>query len=185
MRLYYNSQAARFADELPEYLGTAAILSTLEANLSIICACLPAFPAVLRPLVQKMKSSFDSGSGRSIRDLIPFSLKASRRPTRATVRLHHSESGGSHPWPADDVEAAQLQNKRANDRLYPLSMTAVTRASVEDEPATFDEGCIQARTTITAETTRMNQGTEMAMLRGRVEPFGVDARQQQSATKFM
>lgn len=150
-----------------EYAGIAAILAGLEINLSITCACLPLFPALLQPLVGKLKSTFGSKSGSTLKALwLDFSSHRSRRNIHGSVKLGDSsqERGQGSSSAGDDIEGARRQNQFANDKLYPLSMTAASRASVDGD--NVHAGQVHILTTISADT------IEMPILGASVTPSG-------------
>lgn len=170
-RLYYNSRTTYMVTNFTEYAGIAAILGALEANLSIICACLPAFPALLKPLVERFRSSLGSGRPDSLRGFFEgFSVRPGRRHTRGSVKLG---SSGDAPGPDDPPAPGGVERARHapgntdhTDKLYPLRVASATRVSVEGERAWSDLGRVRVQTNISAET------MEMARLDGRMEAWG-------------
>lgn len=154
-----------------EYAGIAAILGALEANLTIICACLPAFPSLLRPLLERLKSSLSSKKSGTFRGLLyNFSSRRTRRPTHDSVKLNSSAEAlepGHFSAPTDLESGPKLQkNTDYTDRLYPLSATSVSRASIEGDKAWPKQGQVGVQTMITAET------MELERLGGRTETWG-------------
>ncbi|ROW15995.1 hypothetical protein VPNG_02566 [Cytospora leucostoma] len=128
VRLYYSTKANFILAYITEYAGIAVILSALEANLSILCACLPSFPALLRPLFKKIKSTISSEICGTSKAQWPTSSARSRRHKRGSANIGraHEGRGPEDSIAEDDMECARRQNHFANDKLYPLSMTATT-----------------------------------------------------------
>lgn len=154
-----------------EYAGIAAILGALEANLSIICACLPAFPSLLTPLLEKLKSSLGSGKHGSLRALFyGFSSRRTRPHARGSLKLTSSTEalGPEHLFVARDLESAKHTPKNIDhtDKLYPLSVTSASRTSVERGSECENRGQVHVQTRISAET------VELARLGGRMETWG-------------
>lgn len=155
-RLYYNAQATFIATQFTEYAGIAAILGGLEVNLSIICACLPLFPALLPPISRQLKSTFGSNSSSTLRALWP-DFSSRRRHNHSSTKLDNSSGGHGRDGSSEehDLEGARRQNHFANDRLYPLSVTAASRASVDGGNVWADPNQVHVNTTISAETMEM------------------------------
>lgn len=155
-----------------EYAGIAAILGALEANLTIICACLPAFPSLLKPLLERLRSSLSSKKSGSFRELFyDFSSRRTRRATHGSVKLNSSAEalGPGHSLGPIDQESGHIVQKNADhtDRLYPLSVTSASRASIEGGDKLWPkQGQVGVQTMITAET------VELARLGGRTETWG-------------
>ncbi|TRX93370.1 hypothetical protein FHL15_005645 [Xylaria flabelliformis] len=115
-----------------EYAGIVVLLGSLEANLFIICACLPTLPILTNPFLEWIKSKFSSSS-RELRSLMSgFSSKPSTAvpglgESSSFTKLRDAETNSEEPSSRDaDLESARLQ------RLYPMSVTMASRPSVED-----------------------------------------------------
>lgn len=154
-----------------EYAGVAAILGALEANLTIICACLPAFPSLLKPLIEKLRSSLSSKKSGSFRGLFyKFSSRRTRGPTTGSINLTSSaealEPGHSSAPTYPENDYHRPKNVDYTDRLYPLSVTSASRASIEGEKLWPKPGQVGVQTTTTAES------VELERLGGRMETWG-------------
>jgi hypothetical protein len=137
VRLVYNLNQTYMMTHFTEYAGIAVLLGSLEANLTIICACLPTFPAFSNSFSTWFKSTFSSNGG--LRKLISsFSSKRNKIPAGSSkmsssfVKL--SDVGANAERAASrDTESESAKIQRQQDRLYPLSVTMASRPSLEED----------------------------------------------------
>lgn len=120
-----------------EYAGIAALLGALEANLSIVCACLPLFQPIITSLSEKIRSTFNSDRSLIRGVLNPFSSKSrSRKNTRGSMKLDSSTDRKGSSLHDEDMDTSRL--RRQHDKLYPISMATGTQASVDEEAGWVD-----------------------------------------------
>ncbi|KAI0844754.1 hypothetical protein F5Y00DRAFT_255798 [Daldinia vernicosa] len=152
-----------------KYGGIATLLGALEANLSIVCACLPAMPQLLTSFAEKIKMSLGSEDG-GLRGLFSTFSFGYRRNTHGSVKLSEaSDKQGNVSSVNDDVEKARVQKQM--DKLYPLSMTGASRGSFDEERAwTQQVGRTYARVN-TANSGHSEEPVEMTRLGENVEPY--------------
>ncbi|KAG8164087.1 hypothetical protein KVR01_006005 [Diaporthe batatas] len=170
-RLYYNTRSTWMVTHFTEYAGIAAILGALEANLSIICACLPAFPSLLKPLIEKLRSNLSSNKSGSFLGLFyKFSSRRTRGPTTGSIKLTSSAEalGPGHSSAPTDPENGYNRPKNVDytSRLYPLSETSASRGSIEGAMFWPKAGQVGVQTITTAES------VELERLGGRMETWG-------------
>lgn len=114
VRLYYNTQSEYMATHFTEHAGIAVMLGALEANLTITCACLPAFPSLRKPFLERLRSNFSSKKSGSFRGLFyNFLSRRTRRPTPGSVKINSSAEGLgpehlSVPTDAETMELARF-----------------------------------------------------------------------------
>ncbi len=166
-RLVYNTRETYMLTHFTEYAGIATILGGLEANLSIVCACLPTYPPLMTIIAEKLRTTFGSNDG-SLRGLFnSFSLR-NRKQTHDSVKLGSTTDRQANSATDDDLESARLQ--RHHDRLYPLSMSVPTRISQDEEVRWVDQ---TGKNHIRVDTDTPWSGpgvVEMERLGDRVEP---------------
>ncbi|KAF3062123.1 hypothetical protein GL218_03952 [Daldinia childiae] len=170
VRLAYNTQQEYMLTHFTEYGGIATLLGALEANLSIVCACLPAMPQLLAAFAEKIKMSLGSESG-GLRGLFSSFSFGYRKNTHGSVKLSEASDKKENASSSmdDDVEKARLQ--KHVDKLYPLSMTGASRGSFEEERAwTQQVGRTYARVN-TANSGHSEEPVEMTRLGENVEPY--------------
>ncbi|KAF2681996.1 hypothetical protein K458DRAFT_371306 [Lentithecium fluviatile CBS 122367] len=128
-RLVYNTRQGWMLTHFTEYAGTATLLGALEANLSIVCACLPLLQPLFVNFSERMKSKFSSDHS-TFRLLNPFS-SSHRRPTHDSVKLTSSTDKPGVAVIEDDLEVARSQ--RQYDNLYPISVPSASQPSFEEQ----------------------------------------------------
>ncbi|KAJ8109466.1 hypothetical protein ONZ43_g6129 [Nemania bipapillata] len=139
VRLVYNLNQTYMLTHFTEYAGIAVLLGSLEANLTIICACLPTFPAFSNSFSTWFKSTFSSNNGGLRKLISSFSSKANKPPggsskmTSSFVKLSDPEANNAERGPSRDTESESAKIQRQQDRLYPLSVTMATRPSLEGD----------------------------------------------------
>ncbi|KAK4173610.1 hypothetical protein QBC36DRAFT_293235 [Triangularia setosa] len=114
-RLVYNNMEEWMVTNFTEYAGIAALLGALEANLSIVCACMPAMPA----LYHKMRGYRRESEGGKLENDSDGGKAETVQREKASER---------------EVESRMLRDE--GDKLYPLSVTSqtvVSRAEKEDK----------------------------------------------------
>ncbi|OCL13442.1 hypothetical protein AOQ84DRAFT_436331 [Glonium stellatum] len=114
-RAVLNSKSHYMATDFPSYAGVAVLLGALEANLSIVNACLPLFQPILTNLAQKLRSSFSRSFLSRSSALTPSGSHESEK-----ARGGFGTSAKRHRL-ADDDEDDKL--RRLHDHLYPVSAT--------------------------------------------------------------
>ncbi|KAI1150271.1 hypothetical protein F4825DRAFT_427485 [Nemania diffusa] len=139
VRLVYNLNQSYMMTHFTEYAGIAVLLGSLEANLTIICACLPTFPAFSNSFSVWFKSTFSSSGGGLRRLISSFTSKPSKmaggsgKMSSSFVKLSdpeaNAERGSSRDAASRDAESAKIQQQQ--DRLYPLSAAMASRPSIE------------------------------------------------------
>ncbi|KAK4672661.1 hypothetical protein QC763_0006110 [Podospora pseudopauciseta] len=123
-RLVYNNMEEWMATNFTEYAGIAALLGALEANLSIVCACMPAMPA----LYHKVR-------GRWRRDgLEEGKLGGNDSDGGGKVEAVESEKMAD----TRDIESRRLREE--GDKLYPLSVTQKTVVTRTDRDREVEAG---------------------------------------------
>ncbi|OTB13180.1 hypothetical protein K445DRAFT_170932 [Daldinia sp. EC12] len=169
VRLVYNTQQEYMLFHFSEYGGIATLLGALEANLSIVCACLPAMPQLLTAFAEKIRSSLGSENG-GLRGIFSTFSFGYRKGTHGSVKLSEgSGKGGNASSVDDDVEKARLQ--KTMDKLYPLSKTGASRGSFDEERGwTQQVGQTFARVN-TAHSGHSEEPVEMTRLGENVEPY--------------
>ncbi|KAI1386116.1 uncharacterized protein F4822DRAFT_306263 [Hypoxylon trugodes] len=168
-RLAYNTNQTWMTAHFTEYGAIACILGALEANLSIVCACLPTLPPLLSAFKGRVKSSFGSNNGGIKGVFSNFSTK-DRRPTRNSIKLDSTNFRPRNMSIEDDVESVRLQNQV--DKLYPLNAMLASRASVEREIGWMSQtGRSYARVASTISGSSGDAALEMARLGEKVEPY--------------
>ncbi|RYP42642.1 hypothetical protein DL767_000011 [Monosporascus sp. MG133] len=105
-RLVYNTQETWMLTHFTEYAGIAALLGGLEANLTIVCACLPSIPTLFSLFAEKIKSTLGSGTG-GFKGLLSIFSFTSPRPTRGSIKLGSS--------PHRERNRSLTRNRRAPD----------------------------------------------------------------------
>ncbi|KAK0744966.1 hypothetical protein B0T21DRAFT_399250 [Apiosordaria backusii] len=124
-RLVYNNMEEWMTTNFTEYAGIAALLGALEANLSIVCACMPAMPA----LYHKMRGTL-------------------RRESTSDVKLENDSDGGKGEAVQKekvDIEEREkeVESKRLREegnKLYPLSTAEGTVVSKADRDRDLEAG---------------------------------------------
>ncbi|VBB84182.1 Putative protein of unknown function [Podospora comata] len=110
-RLVYNNMEEWMATNFTEYAGIAALLGALEANLSIVCACMPAMPALYHKVRGRWKGGDRQEEGKLGGEESDGGVKGEGVESEKTV----------------DVERRRLREE--GDKLYPLSVTQKTVVS--------------------------------------------------------
>ncbi|KAK0672537.1 hypothetical protein QBC41DRAFT_380434 [Cercophora samala] len=110
-RLVYNNMEEWMATNFTEYAGIAALLGALEANLSIVCACMPAMPALYHKVRGGRRRREEEEEGKLGGDHSDGSGKGEAVQDEKTAD-------------ARDIESRRLREE--GDKLYPLSVTQKT-----------------------------------------------------------
>jgi hypothetical protein len=113
------------------------LLGALEANLSIICACLLTFPPLMNFFARWTGPEFSS-TRVGLKDFISSFSSKSRKPSPGSMRLNsssaelHCPEGREKNMPTDgDLESARTRPQ--HNRLYPSNDAIATRTSLEVE----------------------------------------------------
>ncbi|KAK4200388.1 hypothetical protein QBC40DRAFT_71452 [Triangularia verruculosa] len=120
-RLVYNNMEDWMLTNFTEYAGITALLGALEANLSIVCACMPAMPALYHEIKRKSQGG-------------------------AKVAMESDDGeGGSKAEAAqqENVDERELESRRLKEegnKLYPLSVTEKTVVSQKDRDTDLEAG---------------------------------------------
>ncbi|OTA95525.1 hypothetical protein M434DRAFT_9771 [Hypoxylon sp. CO27-5] len=164
-RLVYNTREEWMLAHFTEYGGTACLLGALEANLSIICACLPLINSLFTS-PEGVKSTGSSNDGRFKGLYNSFSSKYLKAP-HGSVKLD-SIADRRETSAEDDLESARLH--RQVDKLYPLnSMT--TRTSQSEDPAWMRQTSISFAQVDSNNSKTGDEVIEMGKLGEKVEPY--------------
>ncbi|OTA99273.1 hypothetical protein M426DRAFT_89003 [Hypoxylon sp. CI-4A] len=168
-RLAYNTQEEWMAAHFTEYGAIASIVGGLEANLSIVCACLPCMSPLFTTFAGKVKSSIDSHGG--VKGLYNNVSSRYRRPTRGSTKLSDGVSvRPANSFIEDDMESARLQKQV--DKLYPLNTTIASRVSIEAEEGWAPRTRGTSFTHVASASTVVGEDVlEMARLGDKVEPY--------------
>ncbi|KAI0128226.1 hypothetical protein F4776DRAFT_672351 [Hypoxylon sp. NC0597] len=143
-RLVYNTREEWMLAHFTEYGGTACLLGALEANLSIICACLP--------LINSLVTSREGVKSAAARGSVKLNSTTDRQEASAE----------------DDLESARLH--RQVDKLYPLNSMA-TRTSLSEDPSWMHQTSISFAQVDSNNSKTGDEAMEMGKLGEKVEPY--------------
>ncbi|KAI0014477.1 hypothetical protein F4779DRAFT_624743 [Xylariaceae sp. FL0662B] len=169
-RVAYNTQEAWMFAHFTEYAGVTAILGALEANLSIVCACLPTFPPLLAFLSEKIKSTLGSEHSRfkMLLNNSPFGYY--RRTAPGTVKLSSSTDKRGNSSTNGDPESSRLPIQ--HKELVPLDIAApTTRMSLSGDIGWVERKGGSHTEVDTATSWTMAEALEMARFGDTVEPY--------------
>ncbi|KAI1076815.1 hypothetical protein F5B20DRAFT_312259 [Whalleya microplaca] len=167
-RLAYNTQETWMLAHFTEYAGVTAILGALEANLSIVCACLPAFPTLLAFLAEKIRMTLGSSNDR-FKMLLNNSPFGYRRTAPGTVKLSSSTDRRGTSSTNGDLESLRLQEQQMN--MYPLNIATATRTSPSEGIGWVDPKSKSSTEGDSTISWSMAEALEMARLGDTVEPY--------------
>lgn len=128
-RLVYNTRQDYMVTHFTEYAGIVALLGALEANLSIVCACLPMLQSIIVTFGQGIRSKL-SIDRSTLKLLKPFS-SGSRKPTHGSQKLGSFTDNAKLSTDQNSLEAARYQSQ--HDKLYPLTALSASRASFDED----------------------------------------------------
>lgn len=114
------------AADFPSYAGVAELLGALEANLSIVNACLPLFQPIMSSLAHKVRSSFSRSFLSRRSALAPSNSHGSGK-----ARGGFSSSGKGERLADEDEKLRRLHN-----HLYPVTATGGTSRGSFDAAGT-------------------------------------------------
>ncbi|KAI0888724.1 uncharacterized protein GGS22DRAFT_152222 [Annulohypoxylon maeteangense] len=166
-RLVYNTRAEWMVTHFTEYGGIACLLGALEANLSIICACLPTMQPLMTSFTGRVKSSFSSDAG-GLKGLYNNFSSRYLRPVPGSMKIGSSTDRRATMYIEDDLESARLQ--KHVDKLYPLNTTLASRTSLSEEIGwTQQTRCFTQ--VDSANSKSGDESVELAKLGEKVEPY--------------
>ncbi|KAI1412246.1 hypothetical protein F5Y13DRAFT_200245 [Hypoxylon sp. FL1857] len=164
-RLVYNTREEWMLAHFTEYGGIACLLGALEANLSIICACLPLIQPLFIPR-RETKSTISSNEGR-LKGLYNSFSSRYLKGAPGSVKLD-SITDRRETLVEEDLENARLH--RQVDKLYPLNSIA-TRMSLSEDAAWMHQAGVSFAQVDSSNSKSGDETLEMAKLGEKVEPY--------------